>query len=118
MAFTVPETIPSHDSRVVLGDRKVFVALRDHLSADCLVYYDIPVEGRYPDFIVVGPDLGLVLLEVKDSGRPQAALASPAISSAAGGVMASCCRTSRGKRSSARRSSGQARRRHSALGSS
>lgn len=77
-----PETIPSHDSRVVLGDRKVFVALRDHFPENCLVYYDIPVEGRYPDFIVVGPDLGLVLLEVKDSGRPQAALASPCRQSA------------------------------------
>src|SRR5258708_34241455 len=48
------------------GERKVFVALRDHLPEDYLVYYDIPVDGRHPDFIIVGPDLGLVVLEVKD----------------------------------------------------
>ena len=66
MAFTVPEALPSHDGRVMPGERKVFVALRDHLPEDYLVYYDIPVDGRHPDFIVVGPDLGLVILEVKD----------------------------------------------------
>ena len=66
MAFTVPETLAAHDSRVMPGERKVFVALRDHLPEDSLVYYDIPVDGRHPDFIVVGPDLGLVILEVKD----------------------------------------------------
>src|SRR5260370_5673333 len=48
------------------GERKVFVALRDHLPEDYLVYYDIPVDGRHPDFIIVGPDLGLVVLEGKD----------------------------------------------------
>jgi hypothetical protein len=48
------------------GERRVFVALRDHLPEDYLVYYDIPVDGRHPDFIIVGPDLGLVVLEVKD----------------------------------------------------
>jgi len=48
------------------GERKVFVALRDHLPEDSLVYYDIPVDGWYPDFIIIGPDLGLVVLEVKD----------------------------------------------------
>jgi hypothetical protein len=66
MAFTVPETLASHDGRVTAGERKVFVALRDHLPEDYLVYYDIPVDGRYPDFVIVGPDLGLVILEVKD----------------------------------------------------
>jgi hypothetical protein len=48
------------------GERRVFVALRDHLPEDYLVYYDIPVDSRHPDFIIVGPDLGLVVLEVKD----------------------------------------------------
>lgn len=44
----------------------MFVALRDHLPEDYLVYYDIPVKGLHPDFIIVGPELGLVVLEVKD----------------------------------------------------
>jgi len=66
VASTVPETLDSLDSRVTPGERRVFVALRDHLPEDYLVYYDIPVDGRHPDFIIVGPDLGLVVLEVKD----------------------------------------------------
>lgn len=66
MAFTIPETITSRPGAATPGERKVFVALRDYLPEDYLVYYDIPVKGRYPDFIIVGPDLGLVVLEVKD----------------------------------------------------
>ncbi|MDP2624037.1 MAG: 3'-5' exonuclease, partial [Actinomycetota bacterium] len=66
MAFTVPETIPALADSVTRGERKAFVALRDHLPDDYLVYYDIAVQGRHPDFVIVGPDLGLVVLEVKD----------------------------------------------------
>lgn len=61
----IPETIAARPGATP-GERKVFVALRDHLPEDYLVYYELSVKGRYPDFIVVGPDLGLVVLEVKD----------------------------------------------------
>jgi hypothetical protein len=66
MAFMIPETIATRRGTATRGERKVFEALRDHLPEDYLVYYNIPVKGRYPDFIVVGPDLGVVALEVKD----------------------------------------------------
>ena len=66
MAFMIPETIAARSGAATRGERKVFEALRDHLPEDYLIYYDIPVKGRYPDFIVVGPDLGVVALEVKD----------------------------------------------------
>lgn len=66
MAYTIPEALSSRAGPPTKGERQVFQALRDHLPEDYLVYYDIPVEGRHPDFIVVGPDLGLVVLEVKD----------------------------------------------------
>jgi hypothetical protein len=59
MAFTIPETIPSHDSRVMPGERKVFVALRDHLPR----IGSSTTTSRWtaaPDFIILGPDLGLV----------------------------------------------------------
>jgi hypothetical protein len=65
MAFMIPETIAARPGATA-GERKVFVALREHLPEDYLVYYEISVKGRYPDFIVIGPDLGLVVLEVKD----------------------------------------------------
>ena len=66
MAFSVPETIPALADSVTRGERQAFVALRDHLPDDYLVYYDIAIKGRHPDFVIVGPDLGLVVLEVKD----------------------------------------------------
>lgn len=65
MAFTVPERLGGA-ATVTPGERKVFAALRDHLPEDYLVYYAIRVKDRHPDFIVIGPDLGIVVLEVKD----------------------------------------------------
>jgi hypothetical protein len=65
MAFTIPESLAAR-ARVTRGEQKVFDALRDHLPEDYLVYYDTAVSQRHPDFIIVGPNLGLVVLEVKD----------------------------------------------------
>jgi hypothetical protein len=66
VAFTVPERLSEQDDTVTSGERQVFAALRRHLPDDYLVYYDIRVGDRYPDFTVIGPDLGVVVLEVKD----------------------------------------------------
>ncbi|PYN83271.1 MAG: hypothetical protein DMD87_30320 [Candidatus Rokuibacteriota bacterium] len=66
MAFTVPERLSDQNDTATAGERKVFAALREHLPEDYLVYYDIRVGDRYPDFTVIGPDLGVVVLEVKD----------------------------------------------------
>jgi hypothetical protein len=66
VAFTVPERLSDHPDTATPGERKVFAALRDHLPEDYLVYYDIRVGDRYPDFTIIGPDLGVVVLEVKD----------------------------------------------------
>ena len=66
MAFTVPERLSDQNDTATPGERKVFAALREHLPEDYLVYYDIRVGDRYPDFTIIGPDLGVVVLEVKD----------------------------------------------------
>ncbi|MGH7304215.1 MAG: 3'-5' exonuclease [Candidatus Rokuibacteriota bacterium] len=66
MAFIVPERLSDQNDTATAGERKVFAALREHLPEDYLVYYDIRVGDRYPDFTVIGPDLGVVVLEVKD----------------------------------------------------
>jgi hypothetical protein len=70
MAFTVPETLASNDGRVMPGERKVFVALRDHLPEDYLVYYDIPVDGRHPDSSS-SDQTGLVILESRTGGSTE-----------------------------------------------
>jgi hypothetical protein len=64
MAYTVPETIPMGTGTP--GEHRVFKALRNRLPDDYLVYYDVAVQGRYPDFIIIGPDLGVIVLEIKD----------------------------------------------------
>jgi hypothetical protein len=66
VAFTVPERLSNQNDTATGGERKVFTALREHLPEDYLVYYDIRVGDRYPDFTIIGPDLGVVVLEVKD----------------------------------------------------
>jgi hypothetical protein len=66
MALMIPETIPDTATDT---ERRVFNALRRSLSDDCIVWYELPLprQGRsvLPDFIVVGPHIGLVVIEVK-----------------------------------------------------
>lgn len=61
MAEMVPDKLPSRASK---GEIKLFSILQK-LPDDCIVYYEPIVEDRYPDFIVLIPDLGLLVIEVK-----------------------------------------------------
>ncbi|WP_010494799.1 3'-5' exonuclease [Paenibacillus elgii] len=63
MAYMVPDTI---SRRATAGERILFESLKDHLPSDYIVYYEPEIRGRRPDFVIIGPDLGLVILEVKD----------------------------------------------------
>lgn len=62
--------IPAPDaclSRMTAGERQVARVLLDSLEDDCLVWYDLfPGERRYPAFIVLHPERGLLFLEVRD----------------------------------------------------
>jgi hypothetical protein len=66
MALMIPETIPDTATDT---ERRVFNALRRSLSDDCIVWYELPLprQGRsaLPDFVVIGPHIGLAVLEVK-----------------------------------------------------
>ncbi|KIL53104.1 3'-5' exonuclease [Jeotgalibacillus campisalis] len=63
MAYTIPETIRT---TATAGERLLFRTLKEYLPDDYIVYYEPNILGRRPDFVIVGPDLGLVVLEVKD----------------------------------------------------
>ncbi|WP_100329973.1 3'-5' exonuclease [Bacillus xiapuensis] len=63
MAITVPESIRSS---ATAGERILFHTLKEYLDDDYIVYYEPEINGRRPDFLVIGPDLGLLVLEVKD----------------------------------------------------
>lgn len=50
------------------GERRFAQRLQSHLEDDYLVWYDVPVgkQRRYPDFIILHPQRGLLFIEVKD----------------------------------------------------
>lgn len=63
MAYSVPETIKT---TATAGERLMFHTLKHCLPDDYIVYYEPEIHGRHPDFVILGPDLGMVVLEVKD----------------------------------------------------
>lgn len=62
MALMVPDSMPSKASA---GEKRLYKVLRDELPDDCYVWYEPQVKGLYPDFIILGATLGLLILEVK-----------------------------------------------------
>jgi hypothetical protein len=66
MATAVPETIRTS---ATAGERLLFRTLKDYLPDDYIVYYEPEIQGFHPDFVIIGPDLGLIVLEVKDYTR-------------------------------------------------
>ncbi|MGM0901836.1 MAG: 3'-5' exonuclease [Bacillota bacterium] len=63
MAITIPETIRSS---ATAGERLLFRTLKLYLPDDYIVYYEPEILGKRPDFVIIGPELGIVVLEVKD----------------------------------------------------
>jgi len=61
MAVMIPEKLPSNATQ---GERRTF-ALLEKLPDDCICYYEPVVGERYPDFVVIMPDLGVLIIEVK-----------------------------------------------------
>ncbi|WP_040228463.1 3'-5' exonuclease [Bhargavaea cecembensis] len=63
MAYMIPETIRSS---ATAGERLLFKTMKTVLPDDVIVYYEPTIRGRRPDFVLIGPDFGLLVLEVKD----------------------------------------------------
>ncbi|MDB6078642.1 MAG: helicase [Akkermansiaceae bacterium] len=55
-------------SAVTPGERRFGQRLQSHLEDDYLCWFDVPVGSRrrYPDFVILHPQRGLLILEVKD----------------------------------------------------
>jgi hypothetical protein len=62
MAQMIPEAIPTKASQ---GEQLIFNTLRDQLPDDFLVWYEPRVKTFYPDFLILGPTFGVLILEVK-----------------------------------------------------
>ena len=61
MAEMIPDRLPSGASA---GEKRVFEVLQ-RLPDNCIVYYEPVVSNKYPDFIVIIPGVGLLIIEVK-----------------------------------------------------
>lgn len=61
MAEMIPAYLPDHASQ---GEKAVFAALQE-LPDDVLVYYEPLIRRRYPDFIIIDPEAGVLVIEVK-----------------------------------------------------
>ncbi|MDP2255728.1 MAG: 3'-5' exonuclease [Polaromonas sp.] len=67
MAILIP-AIGTCVSRMTSGERRLAERLEQKLDDDYLLWYDVPVGPRHlhPDFVVMHPRRGLLILEVKD----------------------------------------------------
>ncbi|MCD9465627.1 3'-5' exonuclease [Photobacterium iliopiscarium] len=67
MAILIP-ALTTCLKKMTLGEKRFARRLESHLEDDYLCWFDIPVgkKRRYPDFIILHPDRGLLFLEVKD----------------------------------------------------
>ena len=62
MAQMIPETIPSRSSQ---GEKDLFAVLKSQLPDTFIVWYEPTIERLLPDFVILGPTFGLLILEVK-----------------------------------------------------
>ncbi len=67
MATLIP-ALGACTSRMTSGERRLAERLQDKLDNDYLLWYDVPVgpANAHPDFVVMHPRRGLLVLEVKD----------------------------------------------------
>ena len=63
-----PQGMTNVDRRCNAGERRVLNQLKRCLTDDFLVWHDVPIglRARQPDFAIVSPRWGLLVLEVKD----------------------------------------------------
>jgi hypothetical protein len=61
MAIMIPDRCPAGAS---VGEKNLF-SIFQNLPDDYYVYYEPVIENRYPDFIIIGPDMGVLIVEVK-----------------------------------------------------
>ena len=67
MATLIP-ALGSCVSRMTPGERRTAERLEQKLDADYLLWYDVAVgpKHQHPDFVVMHPRRGILILEVKD----------------------------------------------------
>ncbi|MEC5125310.1 3'-5' exonuclease [Verrucomicrobiales bacterium BCK34] len=62
MATIIPSSIPTS---ATAGEKRLH-RLLERLPDDCVVYYEPDLEGRHPDFVILCPTLGVLVIEDKN----------------------------------------------------
>lgn len=62
MAVIIPSSLPQKASK---GEERLFQILAQKLPNDFYVWYEPRVGTRYPDFIILSPSFGLLIIELK-----------------------------------------------------
>lgn len=57
----IPDRLPGGSGK---GEQRLFAILQ-RLPDDWVVYYEPVISDRYPDFVLIAPDLGVAVIEVK-----------------------------------------------------
>lgn len=67
MAVLIP-SLSTCTARMTSGERRLAERLEQHLEDDYLIWYDVPVGPKQtqPDFVLLHPRRGILILEVKD----------------------------------------------------
>jgi hypothetical protein len=63
MAQIIPDRIPKTSTA---GEKLLFNTLKEYLPEEYVIYYEPEINGKRPDFVIIGPTLGILVLEVKD----------------------------------------------------
>lgn len=69
MAFMIPKTLKNQPDTTA-GERKLFALFRRTLPDKCIVRYEVLLGQRHykPDYTLMDPDRGILVVEVKDWG--------------------------------------------------
>lgn len=62
MAVVIPPSLPASASK---GEERLFHIFAKKLPDDFLVWYEPRVKDHYPDFIILSPTFGLLIIEAK-----------------------------------------------------
>lgn len=79
-----PQGLSNIDKRCAnAGERNVLHQLKRCLSDDYMVWHNVPVgpKARQPDFVILSPRQGMLILEVKHWKRTTLVEANPTVSS-------------------------------------
>jgi hypothetical protein len=64
MPILIPENPSFNGSYGDQGEKRILHLLKK-LPDDCIVYHELDVQGKRPDFIIFSPRLGILIMEVK-----------------------------------------------------